>query len=41
LKSQGKTVESAARIAQHATGTALATGKPPKSKLKEKLRRKK
>jgi hypothetical protein len=32
LKGQGRSTASAARIAQHATGQALATGKPPKSK---------
>jgi hypothetical protein len=30
LKEQGKSVESAARIAQWVTGKALATGKTPK-----------
>jgi len=32
LKREGKPVSSAARIAQAQTGTALATGKPPKRK---------
>lgn len=31
LKREGKSVASAARIAQKTTGQALATGKPPKS----------
>jgi len=33
LKGQGKSVASAAKIAQSVTGLALATGKPPKSKF--------
>lgn len=32
LKREGKSTESAARIAQSRTGLALATGKPPKGK---------
>lgn len=36
LKKQGKSVESAVRIAQAATGQALATGKPPKRKRQPK-----
>jgi hypothetical protein len=32
LKAQGKSVESAAKIAQAATGKSLATGKKPKHK---------
>jgi hypothetical protein len=32
LKKSGHTVESAVKIAQSATGLALATGKPPKGK---------
>lgn len=36
LKAQGKSTASAARIAQHATGQALATGKPPKHKGRSK-----
>ena len=40
LKRQGKSVESAAKIAQSATGQALATGKPPKGKrLKVRVRK--
>jgi hypothetical protein len=34
LKRQGKSVESAARIAQAVTGKSLATGKSPKHKRK-------
>jgi hypothetical protein len=34
LKRKGKSEESAARIAQSATGQALATGKPPKHKMR-------
>ena len=40
LKRQGKSVESAAKIAQSATGQALATGKPPK-RLKVRVRTRK
>lgn len=36
LRSQGKSRASAARIAQHQTGQALATGKPPKRKVNKK-----
>ena len=38
LKRQGYSVQSAVRIAQKATGLALATGKPPKNKLGETAR---
>lgn len=34
LRRQGKSKASAARIAQHATGQSLKTGKPPKRKRK-------
>jgi hypothetical protein len=33
LKGKGKSEASAAKIAQSATGLALATGKPPKTNL--------
>ena len=33
LKRKGKSVESAARIAQSVTGQALQTGRPPKGKM--------
>ena len=36
LKSEGKSAGSAARIAQSATGLALATGKPPKHSSKSR-----
>lgn len=32
LRAEGKSKESAAKIAQSQTGLSLATGKPPKSK---------
>jgi hypothetical protein len=35
LKREGKSVASAARISQAQTGTALATGKPPKHKRRK------
>lgn len=38
LKRSGKSEKSAAKIAQHQTGQALATGKPPKGKGKKKGR---
>jgi hypothetical protein len=34
LKSRGYSVQSAAKIAQSATGLSLQTGKPPKEKSK-------
>jgi len=34
LLKQGKSPEAAAKIAQHATGQSLKTGKPPKKKEK-------
>lgn len=36
LLAKGYSTESAVRIAQHQTGLALATGKPPKHKSKPK-----
>jgi hypothetical protein len=36
LKAQGKSKESAARIAQSATGLSLATGKKPKHSISKK-----
>jgi hypothetical protein len=36
LKAKGYSTESAVRIAQSQTGTALATGKKPKKKKKKK-----
>ena len=42
LRSEGKSKESAARIAQSQTGLSLATGKPPKTKrIKLSMLRKK
>lgn len=39
LKAEGKSVASAARIAQSATGLALATSKPPKRGKRIMLRK--
>ena len=36
LRAKGKSKGSAARIAQSATGQALATGKPPKRKRRKR-----
>lgn len=40
LKREGYDSGSAARIAQHQTGQALATGKPPKHKHQRELSKK-